>query len=304
MNRLLRIVGLLVLFAASYLFFVYSMFPVHAIKDRVVGEIEKGLGPGYEISIKDMGLGIFRGLTLKEVHLARREQGQSVPLWDADKVSIRPSWIPALWGHYRVAFHLVSGKGDISGEVNRQEPNWMVELRLKDVNLGQFPILQATTGLKMQSHIDGRIHFNFDPRQLLRSNGEVLIGLSDWIIQASDLKLGEMGSFPVPDLVLSKGKSKIEAKVDKGALSVESLKLEGGDLMLDLKGKVYLSQEVSNYRMNLQGNFQMSPKFAESLSLVTALIEKQKSEDGSYPLTLTGQFSKPNIKIGTFVLPF
>ena len=304
MSKVIKFFSLIVLFVFSFLFFLYWMFPTEAVKERVIREVEKNLGPGFEIAIHSMDIGLITGAKLHQVQLSKQVDGEIRPLFKSDKVSLRVGLLSTLFGSYKFSFDILSGKGEISGSARQTQGAWDLSLDLDDVDLKDLAIVQETTGLNLQSHIDGTLKLNFNPKQPLRTTGDLVVQFNECSMEKSDLKLGSFGSVPLPALVLAKGGSKFEAKVDKGAITLDAFDLKGGDLTVDLQGKVYLANDLSRYRMNLQGNFSMSPALAESLSLITALIEKQKGEDGAYPLSLTGPFAKPNIKVGNFVLPF
>ena len=108
---------------------------------------------------------------------------------------------------------------------------------------------------------------------------------------------------PLPETAITKGRdSRLKLTIDKGAVNVDEFRLAGGDLGLDLKGKVFLSTVLSNYRLNLTGSFAISDKLGQAIPFLF-MAEKQKQADGSYPLTITGRLSEPAIKVGTFTLP-
>ena len=70
----------------------------------------------------------------------------------------------------------------------------------------------------------------------------------------------------------------------------------------ELKGKIFLSSRMANYRLNLRGQFSVSEKLNEAFPFLF-IVDSQKKEDGSYPLSITGRISRPSIKIGTFTVP-
>ena len=93
-----------------------------------------------------------------------------------------------------------------------------------------------------------------------------------------------------------------EISIGKGTATLDSFRFANSDLPLDIKGKIFLSNKLENYRLNLTGSFAASQKLSEALPFLM-IIDSQKQEDGSYPLSITGRIAKPAIKIGTFTVP-
>ena len=93
----------------------------------------------------------------------------------------------------------------------------------------------------------------------------------------------------------------IRVEIDKCVVNLEDFKFVGGDLTLDLKGKIFMSPKIENSRMSLNGAFNAAPKLGEAFFLY--IVDKQKNADGNYPLNIGGRLGKPSVKIGTFPLP-
>ena len=113
-----------------------------------------------------------------------------------------------------------------------------------------------------------------------------------------------MNILPLPALNLAtpQGRSTVDIVMNRGSIEIRSMNLKGGDLDLGIGGKIYLAQRVNNFRFNLRGKLGFGEKIAEAIPLLM-IIEKQKGPDGLYPVTITGQVRKPNIRIGDFRVP-
>lgn len=107
--------------------------------------------------------------------------------------------------------------------------------------------------------------------------------------------------FPAMELAASQD-SGIRLDIRNGNIQVQKVSLTGSDLDFKMKGKIYFSRQVSNYRLNLRGKFQFPATITPKLPFLM-LIDQQKGPDGSYPLTITGRMAQPNIQIGEFKLP-
>jgi len=302
MSKLLKYIAYIALFVFSFLLFLYWTFPYNILKDRIISGIEGSLGGNMMVSVKELSPYWFTGVSISGLKVKSAGGGPGAELVTFDEMQVRVSVLSALFGSPRVKFNLDTGKGEISGVVRRGEGEMDVDVDIDNLDFKSFKIITAKTGLKLSSKIDGDIKLKVDTQRPIRSIGSISLDLGDLKIGAADIKLGEM-ELPLPELILSKRRgSEIKLEVGKGTLQFKSFKLTGGDLELDLSGKVFLSNNVENYRFNLTGSFKASAKLSEALPFLF-IVEKQKREDGSYPISITGRLIRPSIKIGTFNLP-
>lgn len=302
MSKALKIIVYPLLFLMSFVLFLYWMFPYDVVKERITGAVEAQLGGGVEVDIQSMSPYWFSGIDIKGLTIGQGGADKSVPLLSCQRVRARAAIFSLLVGSPAVSFDVRMGKGEISGSVKVAEDSLSIEAELDDVDLGNLKLIAAGAGLNLSSRIDGEISLRIDRQRSIRSTGRIALELLDLKIAASQLALGEM-QLPLPDLVLAKGReSQIKVEIGKGTVNVEAFKLVGGDLGIDLKGKVFLSSKVDNYRFNLNGGFTASKALSDALPFLF-IVEQQKAEDGSYPITITGRLAKPSIKVGTFTVP-
>jgi len=301
-SKLVRFIAFIALFFVSFLLFLYWNFPYEVLKDRIVDAIEGQAGGNVIVEVGDLEPYWFTGVEMSELTITEPGTDQAAPFVNFKRVRARASLFSLVFGRPSISFSIQLGGGEISGVVKQSEDMLSIDADLDKVDLGNLRIIAARSGLSITSRIDGEISLRIDRQRSVRSTGKISLAISEFKIAASELKLGEM-AMPLPDLVLSKGRdSQIKLDVGKGTINLENFKLAGGDLKIDLKGKVFLSQKAENYRFNLNGSFSASKKLADALPFIF-IIEQQKLEDGSYPLTVSGRFAKPSIKIGTFTVP-
>lgn len=302
MPKGLRILGYILVGFISFIIFLYLTFPFDVLKDRILAGVEKGLKGKYDIQVASVSPRLLAGITLKSVRLNKRDEGGSVPVWEAEKIKLNASLFSMMFGSPRVKFDIRSGGGRISGRVNMEKNGAKVTLRLGNVNLGKIYYLASKYGLNLKSEIDGKVDLDINPSQIIRSSGTLIIEPRSIKLLASKIKAGAMGEIDLPAIAIGEDKSLISAELKRGAIKINSFRLEKGDLNIDLKGTIYLSSEISNFRLNLKGNFGFTEKVGEALPFLF-IIEKQKNEDGTFPLTISGRLAKPQIKIGDFTVP-
>ncbi|MFH1831029.1 MAG: type II secretion system protein GspN [Pseudomonadota bacterium] len=302
MSRLIRYIAYIALFFACFAIFLYWVFPYDVLKDRILNDVESQLGKGLQVSADRLEPYWFSGIDIKNLRIEGVGEHGIVDLLKFSRVRARASLVPLIFGSIRLKFGLDIGKGELSGFAKVGEDTISLDLDIDDLNLSDFAFIQERTGLKVMSKIDGNVELEINRQQPARSAGSMQLTFANLGIGASELKVGDL-ALEMPDLVLAKGRdSQIKLTLSKGAATFEKFNLAEGDLLVDLKGKMFLSSKFANYRLNLRGKFSTSQKLNEALPFLF-IVDSQKQEDGSYPLIITGRISRPSIKIGTFTLP-
>lgn len=302
MPRFLKFILYPLVFAVSFAFFLYWTFPYGVLRDRATAAIEGRLGSGIEVEIKELKPYWFTGAEIQGLSI--REAGGDAPavLLTCRRLFVRAPILSLLAGRPRVVFDVEFSKGEISGQVGQADDVLAIDAELDDVDLGQIKAIGVASGLNLTSRIDGGLSLRIDQSRPIRSTGRVALELLDVTIAPSQAKISGL-AMELPQLVVARGReSLIKLEIGKGAVQVEQFRFTGGDVGLDLKGKVFLSSKVENCRFNLSGSFTASKAFEEAVPFLF-MIEQQKQEDGSFPLTLTGRLGQPTIKIGSFTVP-
>ena len=138
------------------------------------------------------------------------------------------------------------------------------------------------------------------PSNPSRNNGSIKLKIDKLQTEAGTIK--EFIELPALTLAAPEGKSQIDLVMNRGSMEIQAMELKGGDLTIDMGGKVYFTQRVRNFRFNIRGKLGLGPKIIEAIPLI-ASMKKYKGEDGLYPVSVTGQMHRPNIRIGKFRVP-
>lgn len=302
MSKFVKYISYFVVFVVSFVIFLYMSLPYDAIKERVIGTIEKQAGGKYFVSVDEFSPYWFTGVEISGLSLKDATSKDKEELINIDEIQGRASFFSLILGNPSVSFDIDLGDGEISGSAGQSTDFLDLDLELDDVDFKNFKLITAKTGLTISSKISGDIKLKYDKTRPIRSGGIVSLDLDNINIAETELKLGEM-AMPIPDISLSKGSgSEMRLEVGKGTIDVKSFKLADGDLQITISGKIFLSNNVNNYRFNLNGTFKASEKLEKALPFLF-IVEKQKDENGNFPLSITGRLAKPSIKIGTFTLP-
>lgn len=303
MHRLLKYIAFLVLFVVSFLVFLYWVFPYDNLKDRIISGVERQLGGKVEIDAGELEAYWFTGVEIEKLEFSvRDDEGRMMPALSLDRIRVRVALFSLLIGSPRVSYLVRKGKGEIEGGVHVYDEGIDIDADIDDFNVEAFKLLASKLGINLSGVLDGYVSFKVDKRRPARSSGKASLDLKNFKIGASQAKLGPM-DMPLPAIALTKAKgSQIKLNVGRGTMQIEKLTLAGGDLGLDVSGKVFLSNNLTNSRFNIRGSFTASEVLDKALPFLF-IVEKEKKPDGSYPLTITGRISAPTIKVGTFTLP-
>lgn len=303
MPRILKLILYTAVFVVFFFLFLYWMFPYNILKDRVAAAIEEPFGRSIEVSIGDIEPYYFTGVSISKLSLTSIADGESRPVIELQKVRGRISLFSMLFGNPRITFLIRSGKGRIEGSGKQTDVGFNLDVEFDDFDINTIKWLSSVVGLNLNGYLSGDIDISVDRARPTRSKGKIDLRFKNFRLNPSNLAVAGT-TIPVPEIVFSKGQgSMLRVDIEKGSATVNDLKFIEGDLQLDLKGKVFLSTVLSNYRLNLSGSFGVSEKLAKDVPYLV-MAESQKQQDGSYPLAVTGRISTPSIKIGTFTLPF
>lgn len=299
MPMVVRIIVYPIFAVGSFLIFCAFLFPFDSIRTRIETEAEKGLGGQYEVQISKMSLAPLTGLALKQVTV-KEKSGSRMTVLKVDGAEVHFELLPLIWGAVRLGFDLESAESRVKGRFAQSGPQLNVQVDIEDLNVAQFPMLEAKWGLALESKIDGKVDVEIYPASPLKNNGSIQLAVDKLAMKKSDIK----GLFPLPAMTFAapQGKSTVDIVMNRGSVEVRSLNLGGGDFTANLGGKVYLAQRVDNFRFNIRGKLGVSEKLIKELPILM-ILEKQKGTDGLYPITVTGQVRQPNIRIGDFKIP-
>lgn len=303
MSKFFKYIAYTILFVVSFVIFLYWVFPYDSLKDRLISGIERQLGGSLEVDADELDTYWFTGVEIDKLKFSSRDEaGNAREALVLDKARFRASLFSLIFGSPRVSYYIRAGGGEIEGTAHQTEEGFEFTANFDDFNVSAFKMMTTVLGLKLKGTINGSVEMNVNQQRLVRTTGKVDLKLDDFTLDQSDAHFGPM-DVPLPNLAITKGGgSQIKGEVDKGQVALDSIALKGGDLQLDISGKIFLSNTFANSRFNVRGSFKASPALEKALPFLF-IVEKQKAADGSYPLSITGRLTSPVIKVGNFTLP-
>jgi len=278
------------------------MFPYYILKARVVAAIEEPCNGKGQVSIGAIEPYYFTGMSISNLELSSRDNNIDRKIAAFNQVRGRASLFSIIFGRPNVTFYIKAGKGEIEGRARQSDDGVDLAADFDDFDISNINWFKTHLGMDLIGKITGSFKLKAGRAGITTAEGKIDLGFENIKMPATELDI--IGAkFPLPDLVFSKDKeSRLTVQIAKGTATIDQLTLNGGDIELDIKGKIFLSKEISNCRLNLKGSFKLSDKFAETMPFLF-VIEKQKQQDGSFPLLLTGRMASPTIKVGAFTLP-
>ncbi|MFH1875122.1 MAG: type II secretion system protein GspN [Pseudomonadota bacterium] len=302
MPKLFKYIGYLIIFVVTFIIFLYWLFPYNVLKERVAAAIEEPFGGAVEVSIGEIEPYYFTGVDISNLAIASRTEQELLQMIKLDRVRGRAKLFSLLFGKPDFSFYIKAGKGEISGSVDQLEDGFDLEVDFDEFDVSHIKWLPANLGLQLSGQIDGGVDLRVDRLRPARTEGSIDISFINLKLADSILKIAG-GGFEMPSLVLTEKRgSRLKLQISKGTALIDMFKFEGGDLELDMKGKAFLGNSLDNLRLNISGSFKVSEKLAKELPFLF-IVQKQKQQDGSYPLSVSGRINSPAIKIGTFTVP-
>jgi type II secretion system protein N len=299
MSRTLKWMGFGFLFSLTFLFFLYRTFPYGQLKGRFLTAAEQAFGGDFRLEVGELAPSWFTGVELIDVTFSKVDaSGHS--LWlKAEEVSVRVGLISLLTGSPSASFAAQLGEGDIEGDITVEDDLTVVEIDFDEVPLSSLMLFSSMSGLQLEGRLDGECAIEANPSNVKATKGSLSLQLIDWRIkEGSKLKLGPMGEMELEEsYTLAKGNtSGIDISIDRGQVRVDRLRLQGGDLQIDVNGQIFLETKVENSRLTIKGSVGLSDKLQKLVPV--ALLGPSNPDDGSFPFEVSGRFAQLRTKLG------
>lgn len=301
MNKSVKWIGMLVLGAFAFLAFLYWTFPYDVLKARVITTFERQLGGKWSVKIDELEPHWFSGVKLHDVQLLSRADTKAPPVLQAKEATARIGLLATLFGSPQANFAVELEKGDIEGSIQRKEDQTTIELELDALDLQAFRFIEDVSGLKLAGRLDGNVNVQLNLRAIKQAAGKIELMLDNWkILKGSQLKLGALGAMDLDsEFILSKGKdSVIKITMERGTAKIDTFRMKGGDIELDLKGQFFLERQFARSRINLKGTVKFSDKMKQIFPV--EMLGASDPDSGTYPVEISGRMAKLRKRIGKF----
>ncbi len=292
-----------------FLFWLVWVFPTDALKSRILTEIENQTQGRYKFDVGSLDVSIFGSVTFHNLKVSEGVgEGEKVLLKTPKlKLSFSPFALGSMAKSPKLDFYLKGSKGDLEGNFQQDGDELQLKATFDQFPIADLGIIGAKAKLDLSGTLDGDIDLSLNRADAAKNSGKIDLSLLNLTMGPKRISIDPSSpeaSMEIPEIKLSGAKdSGIQGEVKKENLELNSIKLQGGDLDLDLSGRVVLQgARAGDYRLALQGGFSIAEALAKALPFLF-IIEQQKNPQGVYPLNITGRLGKPSIRVGTFQLP-
>jgi len=290
-----------------FLFWLYIVFPYDALKSRVVTEIENHFQGRYRLDIGSMDVSLLGSVTFKNLKVLENTNSGERSLLNTPKLKLGFSPFGLSSKKVDMSIYLKGSKGELDGEIRQEGDELDLQLNFDNFPIAELGLIASKLKVGLKGNLDGALDVRLNKADPSRNAGKVDVNLIDFTMDPVRLNLDPSApdaAMEIPAIKLSSGEgSHIQAEIQKDNMAVNSIQLSGGDLELNMDGRVALQgANPGDYRLALKGSFRIAEQLSKALPFLF-IIEQQKNAEGIYPLNITGRLSKPSIRIGKFDLP-
>lgn len=309
MSRTLQNILIAVAGVVSFLFFLVMLFPLDTAVGDYLAKIESLTGGKYRVMISEMDTSLIFDSRFEGFRIERKKGESFEEILNVPRVRMRLS----LWALFSKSaslnFESEFEEGSIDGLAVFSEDDMKLDLNFSQFAVERVRLLRDLlhsehVSLGIHALVDGHFYFygpigRFNARSIdMRMN----LRVSDFRLH--DIKAKIVGQdFYISELVLSpkEGYARIEVEMENGRLTFPNISLPGSDIELQLSGHMNVNNRFVVIRSSLNGKFAFSETLVEKLP-VLAMINDQRKADGYYPLTVSGAFARPEVRIGNLNL--
>lgn len=283
-----------------FFFFLFIFFPFESIIQNFLSRIETQSGGALRITVGEINPNIIFKSVFKNFQIHKIDGSKDHILASFPEVKIGISYLPLTVGHIRASFVAKGEKGKINGNISIKKSEYRFDTDLNKVQFSNIPYLASLMQVPVEGSVSGDIDMDIFPGQFVKNEGDIELKFVNLKIPAVKVTPYPGFDLDLPETLLSNDAGgRVKLHMEKGRVKIDDFSFPGDDLKIDLKGRIRLNRRFILSRIAVNGTFQFSEKIKEAIPFVV-MIDAQKNEDGTYPITFSGRFSKPEIRIGSF----
>jgi type II secretion system protein N len=305
MKRVLQVGGLVLLFLASFMFFLFMTFPYEVLKESVAAEISQA--SGYDVRIGEMSADFPLGMTAEKVRIEPAAGGPALTL---ASLSVDVSVLKFLLGKVAATVEAESGGGKLElgadfgilDLIQQQPVPKRITMNAKNFPLDEaaaFGLNVATSGpnanpmvaplisaIGVSAQLNGVADFKLDTKDPTQSKGDAEIVFNKAVLKLDHPSLG------LPNQVFQKALFK--AKVENGSVVVDkSSGFVAEELELLTEGKVTLKQNALASLLDLKVIFRLNKGLKERFGFIIDAVTGNPSSDGQLTMQVRGPLDNP-----------
>ncbi|GIX49736.1 MAG: hypothetical protein KatS3mg131_3947 [Candidatus Tectimicrobiota bacterium] len=215
----------------------------------------------------------------------------TAPLLHLETLGLYPQLPSLLLGPLRAALVGELYGGTLAGEVQRRsagEGGWQVHLRLSDIDVARYPLLQANSPVQVQGRLAGEVTATLD------ESGRPRHGTLAFTVQPARFTKGQRLGVPLPEeLACTTLEGQLRATA--GVLHVLLLRCEGDDLQLEARGTVRWRHPLAASQLDLRVQVRSQATFRQHVELLGTLVRRRPDARGALSFRLQGTLQRPHL---------
>lgn len=302
--------------------FARVTFPYDQVRDRLVSEFNaKQSSSGMRLEIAEMSGYWLSGIEAEQVKLTRQAPADSISgsvgtmgASTAEELKPKITVIDELYGSIslvRLLFGKVAGSfgatiqsGEIDGHFSSSDAEQSFDVELKQVGVGDIPILSDLAGLPLKGTVDGQLEIVLPEKTPAKAEGKIELNLAG--LAAGDGKAKVLKVIALPELKV--GNLKLLATITEGRIKLDSATAKGPDFEMTMDGSIRLREPVSSSMLDLGMRFSFMDAYKNKNDITKGLfgtsgvpglfemdekVRRAKREDGFYGWRVVGTLEKP-----------
>jgi type II secretion system protein N len=281
------------IFLAAFLFFFYLKTPSSLVQGIVLNTLNQGGAMQWQADSVSSRILLLPHINAENLSVSSTRD--AFPTFSFDEIRIFPSLFSLVpWtGHMNPAFSFdgTAYKAKFSGKAWPNTP--ALYLTLENLDLTQLTPL-VENGAHMKGVVsDLNADVSLDGNRLSHASGTVALKGKNFVVDPSAFQL------PLPLPILDLGALDIQARADKGKVTLEKVSVgsPGRDLEVRASGTIQLSDNIQFSRMDLHLRLKPSPKILAAMPSLKTMLETVAAlqGDGFYATRLSGTFAQPGL---------
>ena len=306
-RRTLGILGYVAFFLVTFVIFAYLTFPWDRLKDYVVQEVERPVGPGgvrspsgWELDIIDLSPSWLNGVSASGVRIAKRPalESDGPPMeMTLDRVDAHASLLGLIFGRRGGSLRAEFAGGTADLDVAQSGAERQIDLTLDAVELRRVGILRAFVPIPLVGRVSGDVDLvlGAEPTDTSGAVSLVVEGLTAGDGNAK-LPVPGMGDGITLERV-DAGDLTLAGEIEEGVLDLSTLAADGTDIELAGDGTLRFGKTLPRSMLDLLLYVKIKDAYRDrndrtrslfSLIELSPQLRSARTEDGALQFQLGG----------------
>jgi type II secretion system protein N len=294
-KQILRLAGYPAFFLVCFVFFAYKTFPYELLADRLVQEAR---ARGYDLEIVDLTHSGLTGLSFESLRLVLPAEEEGSPPLDVifEELTVSTSLFSFLSDTKSYSFDAELAGGEAQGDLTLGEEEMEIEAEVEDINLEAIPAVRWLTKVPLGGTLHGEVELAM-PSEVAESSGNVEISIEGLSLGDGESQIDIPGWGGLTMDRADAGNLELLATVEEGMAQIERAKSHGGDLKLDVLGKIRLARPLKRSELNLLLRLKIEDSYRQRSSKVATMLELASdglaaalTPDGALQYSITGSY--------------